>query len=128
MPKKIPEPAKVRKLEALEVDDQGGEDWHRESRLRWSAAEEADPETPILAYDAPAFPDWSTQAPAHVTREVFGRFLQDRDTRTVHDVYRATPECAVDAVRNGTFFHFWSEVVAETSVADDLPCPHCIAC
>jgi hypothetical protein len=26
--------------------------------------------------------------------------------------------------RNGTFFHFWSEIVADTSVADDLPRPH----
>ncbi len=56
-----------------------------------------------------------------------GRFLQDRDTRAVHDVYAAKPECLVDAIRNGTFFHFWSEVVTDTSVADDLPCPHCMA-
>jgi hypothetical protein len=55
------------------------------------------------------------------------RFLQDRDTRVVHDVYAAKPECLVDSIRNGTFFHFWSEVVADTSVADDLPCSHCMA-
>jgi hypothetical protein len=74
-----------------------------------------------------ALPDWSAQAPAHVTRELLGRFLEDRDTRVVHDVYQATPECAVDAIRNGTFFHFWSDVVADSSMADDRPCPHCMA-
>lgn len=109
------------------VDDPDDRAWHRDSRARWSAAVAADPETPFMAYRAPALPDWSAHAPAHITRELLGRFLQDRDTRVVHDVYQATPECAVDAIRNGTFFHFWSEVVADTSVADDLPCPHCLA-
>jgi hypothetical protein len=90
-------------------------------------AELADPETPFVAYTAPALPDWSAQAPAHVKRELLGRFLQDRDTRVVHDVYQATPECAIDAIRNGTFFHFWSEVVADASIVDDLPCPLCLA-
>ncbi len=47
--------------------------------------------------------------------------------RVIHDVYAATPECAVDPIRNGTFFHFWSEVLADTSVADDVPCPRCMA-
>ena len=79
------------------------------------------------AYQAPALPAWLEKAPAHVTRELLGRFLQDRDSRTVHDIYRATPECAVDAIRNGTFFHFWSEVLADSSVADELPCPNCVA-
>ena len=73
------------------------------------------------------YPDWSEKAPSHIARELLGRFLQDRDTRVVHDVYRATTHCAVDAIRNGTFFHFWSEVVADNSVADDLPCPRCMA-
>jgi hypothetical protein len=81
----------------------------------------------LLAYRAPRLPAWSALAPAHVTRELLGRFLQDRDTRIVHDVYAAKPECLVDSIRNGTFFHFWSEVVADTSVADDLPCSHCMA-
>ena len=109
------------------VQDPDGEAWHREARQRWAEAELADPETPLSAYLAPALPAWSVRAPAHITRELLGRFLQDRDTRVVHDVYAAKPECAVDAIRNGTFFHFWSEVIADTSVADDLPCPRCIA-
>lgn len=75
----------------------------------------------------PSLPDFRADAPAHVRREILGRFLQDRDTRIVHDVNQATPECAVDAIRNGTFFHFWLEVVADTRVADDLPCPRCMA-
>ena len=109
------------------IDDPDGEKWHAEALARWTAAEAADPETPFMAYQAPALPDWSGKAPAHVTRVLLGRFLQDRDTRVVHDMYQATPECAVDAIRNGTFFHFWSEVVADNSVADDLPCPRCMA-
>lgn len=76
-----------------------------------------------MAYQAPALPVWSAKAPAHVTRQLLGRFLQDRDTGVVHDVYAAKPECLVDAIPNGTFFHFWSEVVTDASVADDLPCP-----
>lgn len=109
------------------VDDPDGEAWHGEARQRWAEAELADPEGPSSAFQAPALPDWSAKAPAHVTRELLGRFLQDRDTGIVHDIYEATPECAVDAIRNGTFFHFWSEVVADAGVTDDLPCPHCMA-
>ena len=118
---------KIPELAQRVIDDPDGQEWHRKAGARWSAAERADPETPFMAYQAPAFPVWSEQAPAHVTRELLGRFLRDRDTRIVHDVYRATPECAVDAIRNGTFFHFWSEVVADASVADDLLCPLCMA-
>ncbi len=92
-----------------------------------AAAELADPETPFMAYQAPALPDWSAKAPSHVTRELLGRFLQDRDTGVLHDVYRATPECLIDGIRNGTFFHFWSEVLADANVADDLPCSICTA-
>ncbi len=122
MPKTI-----VTALRSLTIDDPEGEAWHGEARQRWAEAEAAAPETPVMAYQAPTLPAWSDGAPAHVTRPLFGRFLQDRDTGAVHDVYRATPECEVDAIRNGTFFHFWSEVVADTSLADDLPCPRCVS-
>ncbi len=113
-------------LRAAKVDDPDGEAWHGEARVRWAAAELADPETPSISYRAPTLPDWSAKASTHVTRELLGRFLQDRDTRVVHDVYRATPACAVDAIRNGTFFHFWWELVADSSILDDLPCPLCL--
>jgi hypothetical protein len=125
--KKVPELQPTMALHAATVDDPDGEAWHGEANARWAEAELADPATSFLAYTAPALPTWSEKAPAHVTRELLGRFLQDRGTRVVHDVYRATPECAVDEIRNGTFFHFWSEVLADSSVADDLPCPNCMA-
>lgn len=118
---------KLPELAQRVVDDPDGEAWHSEARQRWAEAELVDPETPFMAYRAPALPDWSAKAPAHVTRELLGRFLQDRDTRAVHDVYAAKPECLVDSIHNGTFFHFWSEVVADTAIVDDLPCPLCLA-
>ena len=124
---KVPELRPTTVLHATKIDDPDGEAWHGEARQRWAKAEVADQATSFAAYVAPGLPDWSASAPAHVTRELLGRFLQDRDTRVVHDVYRATPECAIDAIRNGTFFHFWSEVVADTGVEDDLSCPRCMA-
>src|SRR3972149_2044973 len=120
-----PAEPKIPQLAQRAIDDPDGEAWNKEARARWIEAELADPETPFMAYTAPALPGWSEKAPAHVTRQLLGRFFQDRDTQVVHDVYQATPECAVDAIRNGTFFHFWSEVLADNSVADDLPCPRC---
>jgi hypothetical protein len=120
-------PGISRRLHAAKIDDPDGVAWHGEARQRWAEAELADPETPFMPYVGPALPDWSAQAPAHVTREILGRFLQDRGTKVVHDVYAAKPECLIDAICNGTFFHFWSEVVADTSVADDLPCPTCMS-
>jgi hypothetical protein len=47
--------------------------------------------------------------------------------KSLHDVFAAKPECLVDSIRNGTFFHFWSEVVADTGVTNDLSCPNCMA-
>ncbi len=104
------------RLADLDVDDPDGEAWHRDALERSLEPEPLDP---------PPLPEWT--APEHVTRVLYGRFLQDRDTRAVHDVSAAKPECLVDGIRNGTFFHFWSEVLADSSVADDLPCPHCMA-
>lgn len=63
------------------VQDPDDGAWHHEARQRWAEAELADPETPFTAYIAPALPDWSARAPAHVTRKLLGRFLQDRDSR-----------------------------------------------
>jgi hypothetical protein len=98
------------------IHDPEGEAWHAEARARWKAAEIADPETPFMAYDAPPLPAWS--APAHVKRELLGRFLLDRDMGIVHDVAHALPACGVDAIRNGTFIHFASELPA----ADVVDC------
>ena len=59
--------------------DPEGVAWLEEARGRWRRAEELLPDEPISAYDAPALPSWS--AAAHVHRELFGRYLVDRDTR-----------------------------------------------
>jgi hypothetical protein len=124
--KTVPQLRPTPVLHAAKVHDPDGDAWHGEARQRWAEAELADPETPMLPYRGPALPAWREKAPAHVTRELLGRFLQDRDTRIVHDVYAAKPDCHIDAIRNGTFFHFWSEVVADVSVVNDLPCPRCM--
>lgn len=123
---KTPEQQPTTALHAAKVDDPDGETWHREARARWAAAALANPDAPHEAYQAPALPEWREQASTHAKRELLGRFLQDRDTRLVHDVYRATPDCGLDKIRNGTFFHFWSEVIADGGAADDLPCPRCL--
>lgn len=104
------------RLADLDVVDPDGDAWHRDALERFLDPEPLDP---------PPLPEWT--APDHVTRGVYGRFLQDRDTRVVHDIHQATPECAVDEIRHGTFFHFWSEVLADPSVAADHPCPRCMS-
>lgn len=91
--------------------DPVGEAWHDEARGRWRRAEELVPEEPFTAYDALALPAWS--APAHVKRELFGRYLLDRDGGVVHDVEHAPETCAIDAIRNATFYHFESELPDE---------------
>ncbi len=116
-----------RNIQAITVEDPDGAAWHAVAAGRWAEAVRVKPEDPLAAFDPLPLPDFRASLPVHVTREVFGRFLEDRATRVVHDVYQATPECAVDTIRDGTFFHFWVEVVADTSVADDQPCPHCMA-
>jgi hypothetical protein len=85
------------------IHDAEGEAWHAEARGRWAASGED-----IDRYDAPPLPAWS--APAHVTRELLGRFLFDRDSGTLHDVSAATEGCGIDRIRNGTFVHFASEL------------------
>ena len=88
--------------------DPDGEAWHAEARGRWRQAEEILPESPFEAYDAPALPAWS--GPAHVKRQLFGRYVVDRDTGIGHDVQHALEECAVDGIRNATFYHFEAEL------------------
>jgi hypothetical protein len=94
--------------------DPDGKAWHAEARGRWRWAEELVPEAPFEVYDAPTLPAWS--APAHVRRELFGRYVVDRDSGFVHDVQHALEECGVDAIRNATFVHFESELPADELV------------
>ena len=100
------------------IGDPDGEAWHAEARARWDAAE-----GDIERYDAPPLPSWS--ASPHVTRELFGRFLLDRDASVLHDVTAATEGCRLDAIANGTFVHFASELAAAIT-ADTLDCADCI--
>jgi hypothetical protein len=95
-------------------EDPAGQAWHAEARGRWKRAEELAPEAPFEVYDAPALPAWS--APPHVGRDLFGRYLLDRDSGVVHDVQHALESCAIDAIRNGTFYHFESELPADELV------------
>ena len=80
--------------------------------------------------EMPPLPDFGADAPAHVQREILGAFLVDRDAPgrpVVHRVAGARESCALDGIRSATFFHFWSEVIADPSIVDDLPCPLCLA-
>lgn len=93
--------------------DPDGEAWQAEARGRWQRASNrarrvGRDSAPIEFFEAPPLPAWT--APPHVTRELLGRYLLDRDTNVVHDVAHALPACEVDAIRNGTFYHFETEL------------------
>lgn len=104
------------------VDDPHGERWHRDAAAEWARASKPRARKP---YQAPDLPDFGGQVDTSlVTREVLGRFIQDRDTGVVHDAYAATTECGIDVIRNGTWWHFWSEVAADP--LRDVRCPHCL--
>lgn len=93
--------------------DPEGEAWQAEAGRRWEAARH-DP----AEYVAPALPAFA--GAAHVSREVLGRYLHDRDRNVVHDVLHAFESCAVDVIRNATFVHFAHELEASlpAGVAD----------
>jgi hypothetical protein len=73
-----------------------------------------------------ARPGPARRNPAARLRRPGGEVQGDEAVRDV-EVHGARPECRVDPIRNRTFFVFWSEVVADTGVTDDLPCPYCMA-
>jgi hypothetical protein len=100
------------------IHDAVGEAWHAEARARWDSAG-----GDITRYEPVPLPVWS--APAHVTRELFGRFLLDRDAGVVHDVAAATEACRIDRIANATFVHFKSELAAAVP-ADARDCADCI--
>lgn len=110
------------------LDDPDGREWHRKARAKWRTAEELATvlgvET-IEMYDPEPLPDFRASAPAHVTRpDVYGRFLVDRDTLVVHDVYASSEECGIDGIRNGTYVHFLSELLE--TIEEETPCAACI--
>ena len=44
------------------------------------------------------------------TRELLGRYIEDRSTGLVHDVEHATEFCGIDGIVNATFYHFELEL------------------
>ena len=91
--------------------DPAGQAWHGEAGQRWARAEELVPEDPLSVYEPLPLPSWT--APGHVKCQLFGRYLAERDTRVVHDVENAVESCAIDAISDGTFYHFESELPDE---------------
>lgn len=77
--------------------------WRAAAAAAWEAAG-----GDATQFTAPPLPAW--ERPAHVTREVLGHYLEDRDATVVHSVRHATPACDLDGIRNGTFYHFLREV------------------
>lgn len=119
----------ARDLNKAKVQDPEGVDWHRNASERWNrymerAGGDGEAANAAWALEPEPLPDWKAKAPAIVTREVLGRFLENRDTGVVHDVYNATPGCLLDEVRNATFWHFWSEV--KEGIPEGEPCGNCI--
>jgi len=114
-------------LEALDVADEVGVAWTERATAKWAGAEALSDMiggAPITHYDPEPLPDFGASAPAHVTRELLGRFLVDRDTSTVHDCYAATPACGLDGIRHGTFYHFWTELL--DNAVEEIPCAECL--
>ena len=94
--------------------DPEGEAWQAEAARRWDRAEQEATFTgdvPVRYYDPVPLPVFV--GASHVTRQLFGRYLHDRDRNVVHDVTFARESCGIDAIRNGTFIHFASELDAE---------------
>lgn len=118
MPRKPASPTPAPPRGRAAVGDPDGEAWHAEAKARWNTAGGE-----ISRYSAPALPAWSGSP--HITREIYGRFLHDRDTNVIHDVSRATEICGIDAIANGTFIHFASELAAAVP-ADARDCTDCI--
>lgn len=104
----------VKPVKPARHPDPDGEAWHAEARGRWRRAEQLRPDDPIAAFEPPALPSWS--APAHVRRELFGRYVVDRDTGVAHDVTHALETCGVDGIHRATFYHFESELPADELV------------
>lgn len=101
------------RIRRAKVEDPRADVFFRKAQ---EAAEEADGDVERYLALGPALPSW--HRPSGVVREVLGRFLLDRDTHLVHDCEHAVEACDIDAIANGTWFHFWLEV------PDDAGDPH----
>lgn len=110
-----------KKKREIEIEDRDGDAWRAELERRARGARLAGDDGPVAS---PALPDFRGNVPILVGREIFGRFLVDATTKVVHDCYAATPECEIDAIAGGTFYHFWTEIL-ETDL-DEIPCAYCL--
>ena len=101
--------------------DPRGTDWQDRAAAAWDAAQ-----GDLDAYHAtgPELPDFAQDAPPHVSREVFGGYLYDPATRTLHRVATATPGCHLDAITPATFVHFFKE--AQALYPTERPCQLCL--
>lgn len=111
-------PKAVRPFREREVSDPDGEAWHRKAQAE---LERASNPRARKEYQPVPLPDFAASKAAVVSREVLGRFLEDRDAGIVHDVTSAVESCGIDAIRSGTFYHFASEVPEEIE-----SCPACL--
>jgi len=117
------------KVKDATVTDPAGIEWAARASSRWTGyvdAAEGDMRAAVRAWaeHPEPLPDFAALRSAHVTRDVFGRFVLDRDTGTLHDIANATAACNIDSVHNGTYFHFWHE--AQEHAGDDNPCAECM--
>jgi len=112
-----PAPKRQARQRPVRRPDAAGQKWHAKAAEQWEKAVATAPDDPLSVFEAPALPGW--RAPSHVKRELLGRYLENRDTGQVHDVEHATAECRIDAIANGTFYHFESELPDEL---DDHEC------
>ena len=104
--------------------DPDGAAWQAEASGRWQRATNRGRRTggdfaAAEFYEAPPLPAFA--APAHVTRELLGRYLHDRDANVVHDTAHALEACGLDGIANATFVHFAHELDAALP-ADVVDC------
>ena len=88
--------------------DPAAAEWRRGDKAAWDKAVELSPEAPMDAYNPHPLPAF--KATKHVKRELYGRYIEDRDTGLVHDTEHAVEACDIDGIKNGTFYHFEDEV------------------
>lgn len=101
------------------IADEAGAAWQAAADAAWIEAG-----GDIALYVAPPFPAW--ERPEHVTRDLYGRFLLDRERGILHDVASSTPECGIDAIGQGTFVHFAHELERDPATVAAARCPRCL--
>jgi hypothetical protein len=67
---------------------------------------------------------WRPPEGVVVARQIFGRFLYDREANVLHDVLGADDSCALDMIAAATFIHFGYELAA--AIPDDAIYHDCV--